>query len=260
MKTTHKLMQTKCYDMFDEHPFNRELHKDKVLEDSMRKHGFMPSSPIQCVKNGGGKLKVLRGHHRLDVARRLGIAVYYVVDETNTDIFQLEGSSRSSWNVHDFAHARAKGGDPNCSLLLEFKERHGITIGAAASLLGGQSAGSANKNDAIKRGAFRAEINDHARDVMDVVGILRQRGVSFATTTAFVAAVSAVLRAKCVSKKQLMHRAERHAHVLSKQGTRAEYLAEIESLYNWGVRLEARVPVALEAAKAMQERSPSRAR
>ena len=91
------LKVTKNYDLFELHPFNRDLHKDALLKTSMKENGFMPSSPIHCVRNGNGKLKIIRGHHRFANAKELGLPVWYVIDESNVDLFLLEGSSRSRW-------------------------------------------------------------------------------------------------------------------------------------------------------------------
>src|SRR3990167_2530870 len=136
-----RLEKTFNYDLFEMHDYNRTLHENSDLLKSMESHGFMPSSPIQCVSNGSGKLKVIRGHHRYDYAKRLKLPIYYIVDNSNTDIFDLEGSSLQSWSVKDFAVARAKHGDKSIQALLEFKEKHGLTLLSAASLVGGESAG-----------------------------------------------------------------------------------------------------------------------
>lgn len=112
MRTKPELKCTRDYSLFALHEFNRPLHDDPVLFASMKEHGWMPSSPAQVVPNGDGKLKVVRGHHRLDIAKRLKLAVWYVIDETIADPWELEGSCRSAWSGEDFAIARAAAGNP----------------------------------------------------------------------------------------------------------------------------------------------------
>ena len=51
--------------------FNRDLDKTQRIEESMKKHGYIPAYPIHCVKNGTGKFKIKAGHHRFYVARKL---------------------------------------------------------------------------------------------------------------------------------------------------------------------------------------------
>lgn len=66
-----RLQCTHDYTIFESHELNRPLREKPNLMASMARAGFMPSSPIQCQRNGSAKLKVIRGHHRLDYAKRL---------------------------------------------------------------------------------------------------------------------------------------------------------------------------------------------
>lgn len=91
-----QLKVTKDYALFKAHELNRPLSEKPILLESMKAHGFMPSSPLQVEKDRDGRLKVIRGHHRLMYAKRLGLPVWYVIDDSNTDIFDLEGAP-STW-------------------------------------------------------------------------------------------------------------------------------------------------------------------
>ena len=237
-----KLMRTRNYARFDCHENNRKLHKDPVLRQSMEEHGFMPSSPIHCVRNGNSKLKVIRGHHRLMYAKELGLPVYYIIDDTNTNIFELE-AGKQLWNVEDYAVAYASTGKKDCALLLAFKKKHGLTMGSAASLVGGQSASSGNMQKEVKRGAFRQGDMKHAEAVVAVTDLLREKGLAFATQSAFVAAVSMVLRVPEVELDVLLAKATAHYEQVHKRGTKLEYLDEIEALYNYGTRFASRLSI-----------------
>lgn len=251
----YQVLTTKNYDLFEMHPLNRPIHKNDPVEASMRRVGFMPSSPIQCIKNGNGKLKIIRGHHRFDIAKRLRIPVCYIIDDSNTNIFELEGSSTSAWNALDFASARARGGDLNMMQLMDFKKKHGLTLGSAASLLGGESAGSNNKIKDIKSGTFKVcTKSTHAKDVVAIVDLLVSRGVDFAKTTSFVAALSRVLRIPEIDYSLLIHRMSLKYHLLAKRGTVKEYLTEIEEIYNHGAKGN-RMPVAFRADEVAHQRT-----
>jgi hypothetical protein len=251
-----KLECTTNYGLFEMHECNRPLHEDPILLESMKEHGFMPSSPIQCKRNGNGKLKVLRGHHRLHYAKRLKLPVYFVIDETNTDITGLEASTRQQWNGLDFAIARSKAGDKDCSALLEFQKKHSLTLGAAASLVGGESAGSSNKIRLVKAGAFKVGDMKHANDVVAITDICREAGLSFATSTAFVKAISMVLRIPEFDSKLFCHRVRLYAANVRKRGKVDEYLDEIEALYNYGARGK-RLPVRFRAEELSRDRQLS---
>ncbi len=256
MNTSPKLKVTKDYDLFETHEFNRPLHRNPQLLESMKKHGFMPSSPIQCVRSGNGKLKVIRGHHRLDIAKRLGLKVWYVVDDTNTDIFDLEGGYQQ-WNALDFCVARAKAGDAACEEILRFKEIHKLTIGSVTSLLGGESAGSFNKMAAMKKGKFKIKDTKHAYDVVEITDLCLKLGIPFATSAAFVAAVSLACRVHVFDREKFKKRLALDSARMRRRSTRNDYLEEIETLYNHGAR-DKRIQVkflALESAKSRSKRS-----
>jgi hypothetical protein len=248
-----RLPCTRDYGIFEMHEFNRPLHDDVRLLESMTRVGFMPSSPIQCRRNGNDKLKVIRGHHRLDCAKRLKLPVWYVIDESNTDLFSLEGC-RQAWSVRDFAHARASAGDEGCAKILAFQKQHGLTLGAAASLVGGESAGSNHKIRAIKAGTFK--VAPDTRQALTVVAITdhcRASGVSFATSSAFVSAVSAVVLVSEFDPAVFRHRVTLYPSLMAKRSTVAECLNEIEALYNYGAK-DRRLPLAFKAKEAGKER------
>jgi hypothetical protein len=248
-----KLQYSRDLSLFEAHEHNREQHEDKVLMASMQRVGFMPSSPLQCVRNGSGKLKVIRGHHRLDIAKRLGIGVWYIVDDSNTDLHQLEGVQQG-WSVRNFCTSRASAGDPHCAAILAFQRAHGLTLGSAAALVGGESAGSDNKIRAIKTGAFKASLDQsHANAVVAVTDRCRELEIEFATSTAFVSAVSLALRVPEFDGARFNHRVALNPALMQKRSTVEGCLREIEALYNYGAK-EKRLPLAFRAREIARTR------
>jgi hypothetical protein len=256
MRDKPKLQVTKNYDLFEMHEFNRPLHEDPRLVASMSKVGFMPSSPIQCVRNGNGKLKVVRGHHRLDTAKRLSLPVWFVVDDSKVDLFDLEGG-RQQWTAADFMNARASSGHKDCAELIEFRKRHGLTLSTAASLLGGQSAGSGNHVRAVKDGTFRvAKDLTHAKTVVGITDWCRACGVDFATTASFVAAVSACCRVPDFDADVFKHKVRMYGAQMRRRATREDYIDEIDGLYNYAAK-SARIPLAHNAKEISRQRKES---
>lgn len=252
MRDKPQLRVTRDYAMFEGHEFNRPLHENDDLMESMRKYGFMSSSPLQVVRVGG-KLKIIRGHHRFDCAKRLGLQVWYVIDDSNTDIFALEGRSQT-WSINDFVHARARAGDPHCAAIIEFQQAHGLTLGAAVSLIGGESPGSDNKIRGVKTGLFRATTDmSHASVVVRITDYCRAAGIKFATSSAFVAAVSRVVRVPDFDANVLLRRVSANPGLMAKRGTISEYLDEIETLYNYGGKGK-RLPLAFTAKTISAQR------
>lgn len=253
MREKPKLQCTRNYALFEMHELNRPLHDDPRLLASMQKTGFMPSSPIQCKRNGHGTLKVVRGHHRLSYAKRLGLPVWFVVDDSKVDIFDLEGG-RQAWSAGDFLSARAAGGHTDCAKLVEFQKKHGLTLGAAASLLGGQSAGSGNHLRAVREGTFRvASDQTHANAVVGLADFCKAHGIAFANSSAFVAAVSMCVRVPEFDNARFRHAVKLHGFVVRKRSTKYDYLDEIDALYNYNAKAS-RLPLAFRAKEVSRER------
>ena len=248
-----KLQRTNNYELFEMHECNRDLHDNQVLKESMRQHGFMPSSPLHCKRNGNGTLKVIRGHHRLYCAKELKIPVYYIIDESNCDIFSLEGGSGQNWSVVDFATARAKDGDKNCASLIAFKKKHGLPIGAAASLVGGESAGSQNKNSQVKEGTFHSGDMKHANAVVRITDFCRDAGMAFATSFGFVSAISSALYVPEFDGEKFLAHAALYPRMMSRRARTVDYMQEVEMLYNYGARGK-RLPLAICAREIGAER------
>lgn len=249
-----RLRVTRDYSIFEMHELNRRLHEDRRLLASMKKVGFMPSSPIQCVRsNGIGKLKVVRGHHRLDLAKRLKLPVWYVIDDSKVDVFDLEGG-KQAWSATDFLDARSADGNADCARVIKFRREHGLTLGAAASLVGGQSAGSANKVRQIKDGTFKVSPDQsHANAVVSITDYCHECGVAFARTQTFVGAVSLCVRVPEFDPAVFKHRVELHGSIMRKRATKDEYLVEIDALYNYGAKVR-RLALEFKAKELARER------
>lgn len=248
-----QLQWTRSYSAFEQHEHNRGIKDDRLLEQSMRRHGFMPSSPIQCVKTPSGRLRVIRGHHRLDVAKRLNLAVCYVVDDSNTDLWLLEGNTHQAWTAQDHLISRARAGEAAYVALREFMARHKLSIGAAASLVGGQSATSNNLIRDIRQGTFRVGSMEHAEIVVSITDLCRQLGLKFASSTPFVGAVSAAVRVPELNADQLRRRIIAHPKELHRRSRREDYLEELEAVYNYASR-SGRLPLKHRALEVMLER------
>ena len=179
-----------------------------------------------------------------------------MIDESNVDLFLLEGSSRSRWSVLDFATARAHAGDHHCERLLDFQRKHHLTIGAAAALLGGEGGGSNNKINYLRTGTFEVGDMKHALQVVRVTDRCRELKIPFATSRAFVAAISSAIRVSEFDLDVFIHRLDLHGAQMKKRSTAGDYLEEIEALYNYGAH-KLRRPIAFRAREVSRARQLS---
>jgi ParB-like chromosome segregation protein Spo0J len=76
-----KIVNTRNYRLFErDSGENRplDIKKHKKLMESMKKYGFLEVFPVVVTRNGGDKLIVKDGQHRIAIAEALGLPVYYV--------------------------------------------------------------------------------------------------------------------------------------------------------------------------------------
>lgn len=249
---------TRDYGKFQMHELNRDLRPDRLLEQSFRQHGFLPEYPLICSVNGTGKLYIHAGHHRFDLAQRFDTGVWYLVVDPKLDIFEREASSHSHWSVPDFIAAYAKAGNEQYLRLLCFARDHGLPPVTAASLLWGENALSGNVQSVLKDGRFAVRDLPFAESVTAITDDLYALGVQFATSRAFVGAISQLVRLEDFDSARLIHRATLYPANLRKRPTQLEYLEEIEAFYNYGMRGEQRVPLAFLAKVTAAQRNPAK--
>lgn len=249
-----KIFTTKDYDLFEVLAFNRDVVKTADLELSMVKHGFIPAYPLHCVRNGNGKLKVKAGHHRLEVAKRLGLAVHYVVCDDTASIQSLEAATRP-WSMRDYLTSFARSGLDDYQIVKDYVARTGITMAAAVSMFGGHSAGSGNINHSFKGGEYKVVDMQHPEDVACIVGKCKEYGVPCAKHLMFVNAISRLVRVPQFDAERFLHKVSANVTMMRKQPNLRGYMDMIEAVYNRNS--QDKVPLAFMADEAMKKRNPA---
>lgn len=252
-KKTNTVWETDEYGRFELHELNRDIHEDPKLKESMRIHGFPDACAIHVRRNGGDKLKIIRGHHRFEISRELGLPVKYIIDDDELTIYELEGSTLPVWNGKDFAVSYAHGGSEDCRTLLRYQKKHGMTLGAAVSLCAGECAGSHNHMRRVKDGTFKIGDMKHANLIGDAVDFCKECGVEFATSAGFVAALSAASFVPEFDIETFKSRVRLYPKMMSRRTSKADYLIEIEAIYNYGARGK-RLPLTVRAHEVSLER------
>lgn len=244
------IRSTKDYERFELHPFNRDVKKIKKLEASMKSNGWILAYPLHCTQENG-KFVIKDGHHRLHVAKKIGIPVKFVVCEDKIEITDLIETA-SPWTPHDFLVSYVRAGRAAYIAVKEYMEETGIPLGLSVSLLAGESAGSANKVRKFRAGTYALGDPTHAGQVKAVVLHMKSLGVPFATNSLFVQALSKMLRVKGFSVVQFKKKLSKHVGVIERQPSLEAYLTAIEKLYNRGSKT--RLPLAFMATETAKKR------
>lgn len=249
-----KLQTTKNYSRFEMYEFNRDVRKIDNLRRSMKKYGFLPAYPLHCIKDGSNKLKVKAGHHRLTVAKELGLSVAYVVcDDGGVSIHELEKAT-TPWNMKDYLVSFVRQGKPPYIKVKNYHESTGIPLGLCISLLAGHMAGTGNKTAAFKEGRYEVSTAvNHAAVVADIVLCLKAYGIEWANNSYFVQALSRVVFVSEFDWSKFKKKAKAHKYLFEKQPNLALYVEMIDQIYNRQSRQ--RIPLVFLADEAAKQRS-----
>jgi hypothetical protein len=248
-----KLEQTTNYGLFKFNKFNRPEHEDPILKMSMQKHGFLPSCPIHVKKiRGSEKLEIMKGHTRFRYAKELKLPVWYIIDETEIDIFEAE-AGKIQWSLSDYLFARANAEDEDCKEVIEFMDEHGIAPGMAVDLLG-KTLTNQSKAKQIKMGTFFIGDKTHAIAVTNITDYCRTLKLEFATSTGFVKAISMTIKIPELDFDVLHRNLKIRGSLMKKRSSTFEYLQEIEKLYNHGLHIQNRIPIAYRAREISLQR------
>lgn len=235
---SYKLCATRDYGLFEIHTLNRNVENTRGLEQSMRKHGFLPAYPLHVVRAASGKLQIKDGHHRFDVAIRLGLQIYYVVCDDSATLRDINNGVHR-WSMRDYftsfcnaKHADGSNAFPEYTKIREYMDATGIGLQASIAMLGGRGAASGVNVSTFESGTFRVIETEHANVVGDVVLHCVKCGVPFARSMRFVGALSKVIRVPIVDVDRLMRRIQSNPAMMILQPTVNAYIALLESVYN----------------------------
>lgn len=130
------IQETTEYEVFQHYDFNRKLHEGnlKKLQKSIEKSNRLKSRPILIDE----QFRVIDGKHRLEVAKRLGIPIWYQVHEKAIpeDIILLNNAVKS-WGIPDYLNFYNKRNYPHYVELNKFIDENKVDVNIALHLLNG---------------------------------------------------------------------------------------------------------------------------
>lgn len=247
-----KVMQSKDYGMFRLSSFNRDVRKTKALEDSFRRHGWIDAYPMHVQQNGGRQYIIKAGHHRFEVARKLGIPVKFIVSNDTATIHELERST-TNWNLNDYLVSYCRQGKADYTIIKDYCDETGIALTNAMSMFYGQQASSNNVATRFKDGVFTILNTDHANTVKDIVLYLKKYGVGFAATNYFVQAISKATLVSVFDQTHFKQKIKLFSSFIEKKATVDQYLEMIEDIYNRQSRVK--IPLKFLANEEAKKRN-----
>jgi hypothetical protein len=227
-----KVESTNNFRMFELLDTNRDAIKIKALMESMKKHGWIDSKPMSVFRNGSNKLKIRDGHHRFEVAQRLGIAVKYVVDSDEATIYELDKTT-NKWTLTDCITSFCRSGKIEYLKVKQYCDDTGISLSLAASMLMGQCAGSGNYHAAFRIGSYKVNHNSqHANIVKELVLCCKRAGVTFYNTNLLVMAFSKIAFVDQFDLDHMKSKIRLFPTLFEKKANLDQYLMLVEDIYN----------------------------
>lgn len=249
-----KLETTKDYNLFRFHKEQRPInpHHVKGLRQSMEKLGFLPSKPLQCVRNCSA-LILIDGHHRLEAARSLGLPVTFVVEESaDRETVTLVNSKTKAWGMGDFIRSQCVRGNAEYKKLRTYIEG-GLPTGIAANLLVGRSAaGNGSASARVRDGSYKVVTTKQADALLDFINALKG-SCAHVQNAHFIKALSLVWYVKEFDMGTFKARMLTNPSMLPRCSNTEDYLRAIEEIYNF--RARARVAIAFLAREEARKRA-----
>jgi len=255
----HKTVEiTKYYSKFKLSLENRDINlkknKAKKLRESLKKHGWIPSFPMTCFRNGSDQLTILDGQHRFSIARELGMPVKYVIVDQEFDISEIN-NTQDTWRLKDYLSRWQKAGKDAYFEIEEFMSAHpNLTLSASISLLGGQYQGNTQLKNKYKEGNFSISS--------------KSRGKAYQIANCFESIIEVnddakhnnLLKAlyKCFyvdsfDSQRLIDQCKKNPAMIQPYSKTEDWLDLLQEIYNHG-RKSNRIPLRFQAEEAMKQR------
>jgi len=174
VESSVKVYYTKDYSIFRALKGNRLLNEAKInriIDDIRGGLDLLRYYPIVVDE----KMNVIDGQHRLYVAKKLKLNVYYVIitrDLTLEEIAKVN-SNTEKWNSKDFIHCYKANDNEHYTTLETFLDTYSFPLSVAQHLLmygtAGNDSGNANIKLIFQQGKFKVSYKDDAERIAKAV-------------------------------------------------------------------------------------------
>jgi hypothetical protein len=244
-----RIYETTNYDLFHTTIDNRhgDLRGRGPLLESIATHGFMWEYHIICFRDAKGRLIVKDGQNRLLAAIKLNKPVSYVITDRDYDPAELSYTSKP-WHPRNFAQRWADKGKTDYRDALIFAENYKIPVSMTFAMLAGYTSFAYVKVDFLK-GTFKIKDLKWATAVADLYRTFADLSKK-TRSSYFFSACMAVCRVPGVDLKRLVNTAKRRTDEFQTYGNRDGYLDMLDRIYNHGLSVAKKIPLAWQAANA----------
>jgi hypothetical protein len=236
-----KVYTTTDYQLFNRIKGNRDLNQlkiKKMIKDIKGGEDLLPDFPI-LVTNGGSKMNVVDGQHRLEAAKQTKRPIYFIIRKEEMALHKMArfNSLQEKWKPKDFINCYIEKGISDYSKLSDFVEMYGVPISVALNLLfygvtGGDSGAKDDITEMFRRGEFKCK---HWKQAVDIIEECKRFGAFGGwNSRPFIVAISKILAADTCDFDELVTKFNEDPRQLQHQSNTKAYLTNLEQIYNKG--------------------------
>jgi len=226
-----KVQHTKNYDQFDLMSANRGLYEGHLqrLDKAFEENGNITKIQPITVNE---RMQVIDGQHRLEICRRRGLNVYYIVVPglTVRDARQMNILHRG-WGPEDYAKSYAASGNKNYQTYLTLKEEFGAPHRLIIKAIYGGTQRLRVDAD-FRNGDMVVQDVEKARELLNLYITVRE--LTGIRERAFYEALWNVGRVDGYSHKRMLAKLAAYAPQLYQPLVRVEdNMRQLEDIYNY---------------------------
>jgi hypothetical protein len=237
---TMQIEQTKDYEVFRNFKSNRKLHEGnlKKLQKSITEDNLLKSKPILIDEN----FTVIDGKHRLEVAKRMGIPIWYQIHEggKQQDIIRFNNAVKS-WGIPDYLNFYSQNGHENYVELDKFIEKNKVDVNIALHLLNPHRDTGFYKD--FKEGNYQFPDNSEYLDVVtrkqmvdETVEFIKKKTSGnkvYLDRVTFYCALVAFFSKEHFQYEVFMKKLQYKLDLMRPCSKKEEYLKILKDIYNW---------------------------
>ena len=240
VESSVKVYFTTKYSQFKSINGNRllnELKIKRIINEIQNGLDMLKYYPIVVDEN----MNVIDGQHRLYIARKLKVNVYYIISRK----VELVGiakinSNTEKWSNDDFINCYIVNGSKDYEKLRDFREEYGFPLSACQFLLMYGSAertlGGSDIKDDFQNGKFEVRFEEMAIQIAEAV-LLFSRFPHYKSRNFIVAVNKIIVSGKCDIKEIAEKYNQQDAGSLKLQGNYKGYLTNLEEIFNYRNRI-----------------------
>ena len=174
--------------------------------------------------------RIYDGQNRFMAIKSLDLRIYYqIIDKMTLRMLQLLNSNASNWTTSQYCNSYCELGHPEYYKYRAFKKKYKLGTRESMNLLAGTNA---NREQIFADGKFVCKDYKNAIKRAEMLTELKPY-VRFYKKREFVNAMVILFNNRIYDHSRFVRKLKKRPAELTEQGTRVDYLKEIEKIYNW---------------------------